>query len=318
MLYLTESDVEKVLPMADAMEAVEVALRALGQGQASNRPRQRIIGPGVVMHLMPAGWPGRGYVGFKNYTSAPGGTRFWLHLFDSTSGDWLAVIEADRLGQLRTGAASGVATRYLARPEARTLGLIGSGWQAESQLEAVCTARTVVEVKVYSRSPERAQAFAARMGERVRVPVRAVPTAAQAVRQSDIVVTATSAREPVLSGDWLAPGAHVNAVGSNWANRRELDESAVTRAASIWVDSLEQARIESGDLLAPIAAGHLSWDRVGELADVVAGNAASRTRPDDITLFKSHGIALEDVAVGALVYERARRRGFGREIDLRP
>ena len=316
-LFLTESQVENLLTMQDALRVVEDALREMRQARASNRPRQRVRMPNGILQVMPAGLPARGYAGFKYYTSFRAETRFWFHLIDANNGDLLAIMQADRLGQQRTGAASGVATKYLARADASSVGMIGTGWQAESQLEAVCAVRQIRVARCYSRDAEHRKKFAQEMRARLKIDVRAVDSTEEAVRAADIVVTATNAREPVLRGEWLKPGTHVNAIGSNRDESRELDDDAiVVRSAFVCVDSIEQAKIEAGDLLSPIERGVFSWERVSELGDLVSGKIAGRTDRDQITLFKSLGIALEDVAVGAWVYERARELKIGREISL--
>jgi len=315
-LFLTESDVENLLKMTDAVRVVEEALRELGAGNAVNRPRQRVHVPNGILHVMPAGLSKRGYVGFKYYSSFPPKTRFWFHLIDAKNGDVLSVMQADRLGQQRTGAASGVATKYLARAEAATVGILGTGWQAESQLEAICTVRDIRLVRCYSLNSEHRKVFAKKMSAQLKVDVRGVDSAAEAVGDADVVVTATSAREPVLRGEWVAPGTHVNAVGSNRAASRELDDEVINRSSFICADSLEQAKIEAGDLISPAERGVLSWQRVHELSEVVAAQVQGRAGRDAVTLFKSTGIALEDVAVGAWVFERAREQGMGKEISL--
>jgi len=242
-------------------------------------------------------------------------------LFHAESGELLAIIEADRLGRLRTGAATGLATRYLARPDARVVGMIGAGRQAATQLMAVCAVRPIAEARVYSPTPERRAAFAHRMRETLGIPVQAVERPEAAVEGADILITITSAREPVLRGAWLRPGVHLNAAGSNALLRRELDEEAIARADLIVIDSRAQGQIEAGDFLEPLERGRLQWERVYELRDVVAGRVG-RAHPEQITLFKSLGIALEDVAVAAVAYERARAQGAGERIrfleDLLP
>jgi len=315
-LYLTESDVEKILTMPDALRVVEDALREMGRHAATNRPRQRVRVPNGVLHVMPAGLPTRGYIGFKYYASFQPRTRFWLHLLDANTGDLLAVLQADRLGQQRTGAASGVATKYLARADASVVGIIGAGWQAESQLPAVCLVRPIRVIKCYSRDAARRHTFAQKMSAQLRIQVRAVDSAEDAARDSDIVITVTSSRDPVLLGEWLAPGTHVNAVGANRAQARETDDQVLMRSVFVCVDSLEQAQIEAGDLVAPIGRGVSSWARVRELGEVVAGKTTGRIERDDITFFKSLGLALEDLAVAAWVYERAREHKIGKEIML--
>ncbi len=315
-LYLTEAEVEGLLTMKDALHEVEIALREMGEGRGENRPRQRVRTGRSLLSVMPAGLASRGYFGFKYYTVAASGARFWFHLFDAKTSDPVAILQADRLGQRRTGAASGVATKYLARDDADVIGIVGTGWQAESQLEAIVQVRPIQEIRCFGRDRGRRKEFADRMSARVGVRVHDAESAERAVRGADIVVTATGAREPVLMGEWLADGAHVNAMGSNRADAREVDDETVARAACIFCDSLDQAKIEAGDLLLPISRGIIGWDRVHELGELVAGRTKGRERAADVTLFKSLGIALEDVAVGSFVYERAREEGVGTEIPI--
>lgn len=320
-LLLREEEVQALLSVGDAIEALERTFRAQAEGRAVNLPRQRVRWPGGTLHVMAAGDLGSGYVGLKAYTAVGGQTRFVVLLFHAERGELLAIIEADRLGRLRTGAATGLATRYLARPDARVVGMIGAGRQAATQLMAVCAVRPIAEARVYSPTPERRAAFAHRMRETLGIPVQAVERPEAAVEGADILITITSAREPVLRGAWLRPGVHLNAAGSNALLRRELDEEAIARADLIVIDSRAQGQIEAGDFLEPLERGHLQWERVYELRDVVAGRVG-RAHPEQITLFKSLGIALEDIAVAAVAYERARAQGAGERIrfleDLLP
>ncbi|MDQ7819986.1 MAG: ornithine cyclodeaminase family protein [Armatimonadota bacterium] len=317
-LFLRESDIARVLEMDRVIAAVEEAFVLLGQGRALNRPRRRVQNPdGSVLHVMSAALPPLGVMGLKAYTSAPSGTRFVGLLYSTDTGELLALMEATRLGQMRTGAASAVATRYMARPDAGSLGVIGTGWQARGQVIAISRVRPVALVKCYSRTAERREQFAAEMVEELGAEVVAVDSARDAVDGVDIIVTATTAREPVLLGEWLRPGVHVNAIGSNWAHKQELDVPAVSRCDRIAVDDLEQARQEAGDLIAAVSAGALEWDRVTELARIVAGREPGRASPDEVTLFESQGIALEDVAAMKVAYERALELGVG-EVLSRP
>src|SRR6058998_3833411 len=315
-LLLTEKDVESLLRMEDALGAVEEGLGALGRGEATNRPRQRVGTRETAVNVMLASWPARGIAGFKYYTASRAGIRFWVHLFDLANGELVAVIQADRLGQQRTGAASGVATKYLARSDASTVGIVGTGWQAESQLEAVCAVRSIRRIRCYGRDKARREAFAKKMASLLGVTVDAAGWPEEAIREADIAIAATNAPRPVVQGEWLRSGCHINAIGANRLETRELDDAAVRRCAFVATDSIEQAREESGDLVEPMKRGLITWDRVHEISEVVAGKVRGRTKADDITLFKSHGIAIEDVAVAALVYERARYRGIGRSVSL--
>jgi len=314
MLYLSEQDVEALLSVEEVLEALERAHRAQAEGKAENRPRSRPRGPHTILNVLPAAIPG--YLGLKAYTAGPGGARFYVLLFAET-GELLAFVEADRLGQLRTGAASGLATRYLAPEGVRVLALLGAGYQAETQLAAMLAVRPFEEVRVYSRTPERREAFCHAMEPRLGRPLRPATSAEEAVDGAQVICTITSSREPVLLGRWLAPGVHLNAAGSNWAHRRELDAEAVARARLVVVDDLEQARLESGDLVLAEREGVSVWNRAVPLSAVVAG-AARRPHPEAITLFESHGIGLWDVAAAALAYEKAKRLGRGQEVPTGP
>lgn len=313
-LFLRETDVAALVGIDDVIDAVERGFREYSAGRAVNRPRQRVAIDGGSLHVMAAGLPGWGVFGLKSYAVTHGGRRFISLLYSAESGDLLAMMEADTLGRLRTGAASGVATRHLARADAGAVGILGTGGQARTQLQAIARVRPVALVKAYSRTPGKREAFAEDMVDELGAEVVAVDSAEEAVSEVDIIVTITSAREPVLRGAWLQPGVHINAAGSNAAERRELDAEAVERASRIVVDARDQAMIEAGDLLGPISAGTLSWDRVEELGPIVAGSAPGRRGNEEITLFESQGIALEDVATMHLIYARAREARRGEEI----
>lgn len=315
-LLISEKEVEGLLRMEDALGAVEAGLRALGRDEATNRPRQRVGTRRAAVNVMLASWPARGYAGFKYYTTSSTGIRFWVHLFDIATGELIAVIQADRLGQQRTGAASGVATKYLARSDASTVGIVGTGWQAESQLEAVCAVRSIRRICCFGRDKAHRESFAKKMSSVLGVSVEAVGSAEEAIRDADITIAATNAPQAVIHGDWLRAGCHINAIGANRLETRELDDAAIGRCSFVATDSIEQAKEESGDLIEPMKRGLITWDRVHEISEVVAGRVAGRTKADDITLFKSHGIAIEDVAVAALAYERARDRGVGKSVSL--
>jgi ornithine cyclodeaminase/alanine dehydrogenase-like protein (mu-crystallin family) len=217
---------------------------------------------------------------------------------------------------VRTGAASGIATKYLAAPDASVLGVIGTGSQARTQVEAICLVRPIRRVQVYGRDPDRRRAFCEEMARTTGADVVPVESGEAAVRGAQVVTTMTNAAEPVLLGEWLEPGMHVNAAGSNQAIRRELDVMAVQRADRVFADQVETARIESGDLIAAVEAGALAWDAVRGLGEVVAGKRPGRERPEQITLFESQGLAIEDVATATAMYQRAKAEGVGRELQL--
>ncbi|HEU5348899.1 MAG TPA: ornithine cyclodeaminase family protein, partial [Ktedonobacterales bacterium] len=261
---------------------------------------------------------GPGLVGLKDYAAVAGKVRFLVQLFSAEDGRLLALIEADLLGQMRTGGASGVATRFMARPDARVVGMIGAGGQARTQALAMCEARTVEKFLVYARTLEVVRTFCDDMEAETNIAFVPVEQPEQVVREADIIVTATTARDPVVLGAWLQPGQHLNVMGSNWAHRREVDGEAVRRSAVVAVDARDQALMEAGDLLQAAQTGDFLMEHAVELSEIVAGKVAGRPDAAAITLFKSLGIGLEDVAVAGWVYARARERGLGQEIELVP
>lgn len=313
-LHLTEQDVTQLFTMPDALAAVEAVFKAQAAGDATNEPRRRVRAAGATLQVMSgaANLDGTGYLGLKAYSVAAGKARFFVQLFDAATGELLAFIEADKLGQMRTGAASGVATKYLAREDAETVGIYGAGWQAESQLAAVCAVREIKAVKVYSRTPDKRERFAEKMRAALQLDAIMPVARAEEAADADILITITSAREPVLEGAWIQAGTHVNAAGGNSILRRELDDLAVSQADFIAVDSLDQARIEAGELVTAVEKGALVWERVRELRAVVGGEVKGRTDARRITLFKSLGLAIEDVAAAAVIYRRAKEQGVGR------
>ncbi|RMF92569.1 MAG: ornithine cyclodeaminase family protein [Nitrospinota bacterium] len=316
VLFLQEKDVQQILTMEMTLQALEEAFREQGLGKATNRPRSRIRVPHGILHLMSAGIPSMRAMGYKAYTSFREGTRFHFLLYDTESGRLEAIMEADWLGKMRTGAASGLATKYMAREDAHTLGLFGTGWQASTQVQAICAVRNITQIKVYSRNPERRQRFVQEIRPLVSAEVLPVEKPEEAVKGMDIIATITNARTPVFQGEWLEEGTHINAAGSNALIRQEIDETTVQRSSRIIVDSIEQSQIESGDLMIPIEKGKIYWESVHELKDVVTGAVPGRTSPQEITLFKSNGIALEDVATAARVYAVAKAEGIGQELPL--
>jgi ornithine cyclodeaminase/alanine dehydrogenase-like protein (mu-crystallin family) len=312
-LFLREGDVEELLTMDEALAAVEEAFRLQGVGKADNHPRQRPKLGHATLQVMPAAVAGMGF-GLKAYTVASGGVRFVVLLWDEETGNLEAAIEAGLMGQMRTGAASGVATRYLARPDAATVGMFGTGTQAPTQLEAVCAVRPIERVWVYSRKQEHRERFAAEMSDRLGVAVEAAASPRDAVVDADIVITITKASEPVFDGDWLRPGVHVNAAGSNRALAQEIDIRTVERADLVTIDDRVQGQIEAGDLIAAARQGVLAWQDVVELGQVVAGIAQGRPDDQSITLFESLGVAIEDVAVARRVYQKGLALGVGEEL----
>ena len=313
-LLLTEQDVRDLASMEDAIGALESAHKSQGAGRAVNDPRRRLRAPHGAVAIMPGGDAETGYLGFKTAFYAAGAVH--VLLYDMNERKLAAIVQANWLGTLRTGAASGVATKYMAREaEGQTVGIIGTGTQARTQVTAVCAVRNVSRVLAYGRDENRQQAFAESISERAGVPVEPVDNP-QTAGEADIVIAATNASSPVLEGAWLKAGAHVNAIGSNSLLRRELDMEAVTRADAIVVDDREQTALESGDLQEAIERGIVDLARLPELGDVVGGGEPVRRSDNDITLFESHGIGLWDVALATHVYRAAVEQGRGNEVDI--
>jgi len=315
-LFLREAEIGRLLDMPATIQAVEEALREQGRDQASNQPRRRIYVPGGALHVMAAGLPGRGVMGLKAYTTVRGRARFVVLLFSAVGGELLAALEADELGRLRTGAASGVATKYLARPDAQVVGIFGTGYQARTQAQAMCAVRPVREVRVYGRDAERRRRFCQELEGVLQCEVRSADSPEHVVRGADVLITITASKEPVFDGRLLEPGQHLNVAGSNQLQKREVDDETIRRASRIVVDQIEDAKVESGDLVGPVERGLVRWEQMCDLGAVVAGRAPGRVRPEEITLFKSNGLALEDVATACTVFERARANGVGTEFSF--
>jgi alanine dehydrogenase len=316
-LLLTEADVRALLTMQVALEVVEDSMRLQGEGKLVLHPRRRVAFPDKgLLHYMAAADPIHGFVGMKIYTTVRGSARFVVPLFRSATGEMAALIEADALGQLRTGAASGVATKYLANSNARSAGIIGTGYQARTQLEAVAAVRRLERVRAFGRDPERRAQFCREMSAKIVVPVEPAASGEEAIRGADIAITATSATQIVLEGAWLSPGMHINAMGANWAQKRELDSAAVSRCDVVAVDSIEQGKMEAGDLIQAFGEEISRWETVQEISAIVAGKIPGRSNASQITLFKSIGIATWDLAAAVRVFELAVARGMGRSIPL--
>jgi ornithine cyclodeaminase/alanine dehydrogenase-like protein (mu-crystallin family) len=314
VLYLTEADVKSLLTMDLALEAVEAAFRKISLDEAVNIPRQRCQTDQVMLHVLPAAAKTLGAIGFKAYTTGKFPASFHVHLYDPKTGGPTAILEADHLGRVRTGAATGVATKKLARADAATVGIIGSGKQARTQLEAVCKVRPITKASVYSRDPAKRAAFAADAAVVCGVEVVPVDSAEAAVRGHDVVCTITNTRDPVLKGDWLAPGTHVNLVGSNFHAKVEAEADVFRRATLVTADSKDQAKAESGDFANAMKENALQWSGVLDFAHVLVGRYPGRQSKDDVTVFKSLGLGIEDIAVAVRVVELAKKKGIGKQI----
>ena len=309
-LFLTEEDAASLVKVGDAIDALEHVFSDWGNAGTANLPRQRAPVGERFFNLMGAAWQAGEVFGLKTYVDP----TYHVALYSSRERRLLALIEANHLSQLRTGAASGLATRVLANTDAAVLGVIGAGKQAFAQVAAVCAVRPIVTVRVFSRSPESRVAFARRIEAELGVEAHPCASGEACVAGADVVVTITKSADPICRSEWLADGVHVNAAGANAASRRELDQTTVLRAAVRVTDDRQQAQVEAAEFIDLAAEGRLDWPSVHELGDIVTGRVVGRRSPGEITLFKSLGIGLEDVAFAQLVYRRALEAGLGRAL----
>jgi len=298
-IYLNEQDAAQFVDMPSAVAAVRAAFVAQARGEAVNIPRTRLEFGARRLNVMAGGGRAPDRYALKSY----GSSAFHILLYSAEHG-LLAIMEANLLGQIRTGAASAIATQAMARPDAGKVGLIGAGRQARAQIQALHCVGCAREVAVFARDPAKRETFCERLASDLVLPVRAAASAAEAVAGADIVVTATNSSTPVVMNEWLAPGTHVNAMGANAASRRELDPQIVLRAAMLVTDDVEQAKAEAAEFIDLARAGALDWNDLIPLHRIVGGERMSRDR-DAITLFKSLGVGLEDLAIASLLYDRA-------------
>jgi ornithine cyclodeaminase/alanine dehydrogenase-like protein (mu-crystallin family) len=315
-IFIDEKTVLRLVGMKDALDVTEEVFRETGKGHVTNVPRVRVPLNNGTLRITAAVLNYRGFYGIKISSTTifghSAGRVFCL--YKEERGELCAIVQVFAMGALRTGAASGVATKYLANADAGVLGVIGAGRQAQTQIEAIAGVRPLKEVRVFSRSVENRTSFCWDITSRLGLQTRPVETTREAVTGCDVVVTSTTSTTPVLLGEWLSPGTHINAIGANYEHRRELDSNAVGRANFVCTDDTEQVRYEATDLAAPVSEGVLTWDKVAPLGSVVAGTVKGRSSRDDITLFKSLGVAIEDVALAVRVYEKALAEGAGERL----
>jgi alanine dehydrogenase len=314
-ILLRESDVEELASMNMAIEVIEQAFKLQGEQKAETTPRRRCRLEHGMLHVMNASLSTLGYAGLKTYTSVAGSNRFMVLLYKD-DGQLVALIEADKLGQLRTGATSAVATKYMARQESSRLGIFGTGLQASSQIQAICAVRPIKNILVYSRNAQTRERFCKEMTESLGISVRSAAIPEEAVKEMDIIATATTSQEPVFKGEWLSKGTHINAIGANFLSSHEIDVETVRQSACVVVDSNEQAMLESGDLARAAEAEAFYWEDARELGLVVVGEFPGREDASEITLFESQGIALEDVALAARIYENALKANKGERLPF--
>ena len=314
-LFLKDEDVAQCVTMDAMLEAIESMQRQYGDGQAHNMTRRKIIADSGMLSVMGGGLFHQGLLGVKTYTVVKGSYSFQVSLYDANTGELLLYTQANRLGQLRTGATTGVAVKHLANPEDATVGIIGTGGQAPTQLEALSKVRGIKKIKAYSRTQERREEFARRMTDTMGVKVSAATSNEDAVRDCDIVLCIAATMDPVVEADWLKDGSTLIGAGPTTWRAREVDEAVITRAGKLIVDSTEQAAIEAGDLCSAVDKGIIQWSKVHELRHVVSGAVTGRDSNDQVVYAKIMGTGVADVAAAKLAYDSAKAAGLGTEMD---
>jgi len=314
-LFLKDEDVAQCVTMAAMLEAIESMQRQYGDGQAHNMTRRKIIADSGMLSVMGGGLFHQGLLGVKTYTVVKGAYSFQVSLYDANTGELLLYTQANRLGQLRTGATTGVAVKHLANPGDATVGIIGTGGQAPTQLEALSKVRGIKKIKAYSRTQERREEFACRMTDTMGVEVSAVASNEDAVRDCDIVLCIAATMDPVVEGAWLKDGSTLIGAGPTTWRAREVDEAVITRAGKLIVDSTEQAAIEAGDLCSAVDKGIIQWSKVHELRHIVSGAVTGRDSKDQLVYAKIMGTGVADVAAAKLAYDSAKAAGLGTEMD---
>ncbi len=314
-LFLKDEDVAQCVTMAAMLEAIESMQRQYGDGQAHNMTRRKIIADSGMLSVMGGGLFHQGLLGVKTYTVVKGAYSFQVSLYDANTGELLLYTQANRLGQLRTGATTGVAVKHLANPGDATVGIIGTGGQAPTQLEALSKVRGIKKIKAYSRTQERREEFACRMTDTMGVEVSAVASNEDAVRDCDIVLCIAATMDPVVEGAWLKDGSTLIGAGPTTWRAREVDEAVITRAGKLIVDSTEQAAIEAGDLCSAVDKGIIQWSKVHELRHIVSGAVTGRDSKDQLVYAKIMGTGVADVAAAKLAYDSAKAAGLGTEVD---
>ena len=311
-VYISETEATSLLDMASAIKVTEEAFIAYGKGEAFSMPRQRMRIHKGALHLLPGAVPYKGVIGFKAYTSFRSGIIFKTHLYDAETGTPLAIVDSCEMGRIRTGAASGIAVKYLARKNAETVFIFGTGFQAESQLEAVCMTANIKRVFCSSRSAEKAEAFAIKMSEKLGIPVSAASDERHDLENADIIITVTSSATPLFdSKRIIKKGVHINAAGSNALIRAEIPEKTIEAAKYLVVDSKEVAALECGDILPSLEKGRLHWNEITELGEIAAGIRQGRTEDEGLSIFESHGMGLLDVACAEFIYRAAVNKSIG-------
>ena len=314
-LFLRDEEVSRAVTMDDMLPAIESMQGHFGRGEAMILPRRKIIAGGGMLAVMGGGLFYDGVLGVKTYTVVRGTYSFQVSLYDADTGRLMCYTQANRLGQLRTGATTAVAVKYLSNSDAATVGIIGTGYQAPTQLEAVSKVRSIKSVKAFSRSAENRNAFARSMSDSLGLDVASAAGHQEVVEGSDIVICIAAATEPVMNGEWLATGATLVGAGPTTWRIREADDATLERADKIFVDSAEQVRDEAGDMASAVDRGLLQWSQLLELRHAVAGTLTGRDNHSQIVYAKMMGTGVADVAAAKLAYDKATEMGLGTEME---
>ena len=313
-LFLKDDDVQQSVSMSEMLQAIENMQYRYGKGEAYNLTRRKIIAPGGLLSVMGGGLYYDNILGVKTYTVVKGKYSFQVSLYDAETGELLCYTQANRLGQLRTGATTGIAVKFLSNPDSSKLGIIGTGYQAPTQLEAISKVRNIKSVKAFSPTPAHRESFATKMTSQFNIPVVSVDSAKEAIEESDIVISIAATMDPVIDGTWLSPGTTVVAAGPTTWRAHEVNDEVLIRADKIIVDSLEQAPIEAGDLSGAVDRVILQWSQLYELRHSVSETIAIRENSEQIIFAKLMGTGVADVCAAKLAYDNAKATNLGIEL----
>ena len=311
-ILITEKDVKNLLTMELAICSLEEIFKKESIKDSINSSRIRIKLPEGSLNFMAASSRSLNLIGTKSYIpKTKTAIKFYVQLYDGENGNLLSVIEANLMSRIRTGAASGLATKYLAKKNSSVLGIIGTGTQALHQAIAICKVRKIKTINIYSRNVNNRKNFCALINKNINnVNAISVKTSKECVENADIITTITNSDSPVFSSKWIKPGTHINAAGSNVSTKREIDKETISKASTIVTDNIDQAKIECGDLIQPISIGITSWDKINTLSDLITGKIKGRSTDNEITIFESQGVAIEDLAIGSLLYDLAVKKAI--------
>ena len=316
-IYIDEATASKILNMDNALNLVEESFTTYAQGKSFNMTRQRMRIRKGALHMLPGAVPYKNVIGFKAYTSFRAGLIFKVHLYDAENGNPLAIVDANEIGRLRTGAATGIATKYMAKKESNTAFIFGGGFQAEAQLEAVYKTSNIKKAFVTTRKIENAQAFADKMSKSLGIEIIPTQNIENDLPQADIIITITTAVKPLFEHTMLNPnGVHINGAGSNALIRAEVPEKTIEAAEVLAVDSKDVAAIKCGDILPSLEKGRLHWNEIVELGEITAGFRPGRVTENGITIFQSQGMGLQDIMCAEYIYRKAVAENLGKELPF--